>query len=127
MDPFIHFPEQRVVVCSKCKHAVLPSNINTHLRDEDRHNMSPEDRKGVIQEVEKVAGLIQEKMELNRLSFPPPNHPPIPVLQEPRGDGLKCQLQGGQGRPCHYIACQLQKIQQHCREKHGVTLAKITV
>ncbi|KAF8850098.1 hypothetical protein BDZ45DRAFT_207172 [Acephala macrosclerotiorum] len=118
MDPFVHFPEQRLVVCSECRHAVLPNNIDTHLKDEDTHNMPRENRKHIIKEVRKIEGLIQNKSALNSLSFPPANNPPIAALQTPRDDGMKCQLQDDQGKPCHYTACQLQKIQKHYREVH---------
>ncbi|KAH9203209.1 hypothetical protein DL95DRAFT_238070, partial [Leptodontidium sp. 2 PMI_412] len=47
---------------------------------------------------------------------PPPS--PIPILREPRKDGLQCQLQDHYGNPCVYIACQIQKIQEHCRQVH---------
>jgi RecQ family ATP-dependent DNA helicase len=121
MDPFVHFPEQRLVVCSdpECRHAVLPNNIDTHLKDKDTHNMPKEDRDRIIQEVRKIDRLIQQRSELNSISFPQAYNPPIPVLREPREDGMQCQSQDAQGRPCNYIACQLQKIQQHYREEHG--------
>jgi hypothetical protein len=119
MDPFVYIPEQRLVVCSECRHAVLPSNIDTHLMDKDTHNMPKEDRDQIIKEVRKIDGLIQQKLELNSISFPKAYNPPIPVLREPRGDGMKCQSQDAQGRPCNYIACQLQKIQKHYRQEHG--------
>ena len=48
MDPFVHLPEHKVVVCVECKHAVLPSNIDTHLRDKDTYNMQKEDREVVV-------------------------------------------------------------------------------
>jgi hypothetical protein len=66
-----------------------------------------------------LPGLIRDRNELSRLVWPPANRPPIPVLQEARKDGMKCQLKDNQGVPCQYIACQVRKIQEHCREKHG--------
>ena len=118
MDPFVHLPQQCLVVCLKCQYAVLPKNIDTHLKDEDTHNMPRDDRQRVIEEVQKIEGLIQERSELNSISFPPASDPPIPYLQEPRADGMKCKL-FTEGKPCRYIACQIQKIQEHYRDKHG--------
>lgn len=71
MDPFVHIAEQQLVVCSDraCQYAVLPSNINTHLKDKDTHNMVKEDRDQIMQEVQKIEGLIQHKWELNSISF----------------------------------------------------------
>jgi hypothetical protein len=96
----------------------IPSNIDTHLKDKCTHNMAKEDRDQIIQEVQKIEGLIQHKGELNLISSPPAHQCPIPVLQEPRENGIQCQSQDDQGRPCRYIACQLQKIQKHYQEQH---------
>ena len=51
MDPFVHFPAQGVIVCSKCKHAVLPSHINAHLKDEGKHKAVKADRERIMQEI----------------------------------------------------------------------------
>jgi hypothetical protein len=50
------------------------------------------------------------------LVFPPAGNPPIPVLQESRTNGRKCQLRNETGRPCQYISCHRQMIQEHCRQ-----------
>ncbi len=110
IDLFIHFLEQRLVVCLECRHTVLPSNIDTYLKDKDTYNILTEDQKHIIKEVWKIKGLIQNKSVLNSLSFPLANNPPITALQTTRDDSMKCQLQDDQGKPCHYITCQLQKI-----------------
>ncbi len=80
MDPFVYLLEYRVVVCIKYKYTVLPSNINTYLRDENTHNMPKESRGLVVQEIQKIQGLITSRADLNRLVFPPVSNPPIPVL-----------------------------------------------
>lgn len=118
MDPFVHFPVQRVIVCSACKHAVLPNAVDSHLGDRDTHNMPKEDREGIIQEIQAIDGLITDRAELNRLVFPPARSPPIPVLQEPRTDGKQCQFPKQDGQPCGLISCQVRKIQEHCRAVH---------
>ena len=35
--PFVHFLQHGVVVCSECKHAVLPSHIDAYLKNEGKH------------------------------------------------------------------------------------------
>ena len=47
----MHLLEYRVVVCIKYKHAVLPSNVDTYLRDENTYNMPKESRGLVVQEI----------------------------------------------------------------------------
>lgn len=119
MDPFVHFPSQRVVVCSQCKHAVLPSHINTHLRDEDKHNMPQEDRTRIIEQVQAIEGLITDQAELHQLVLLLASSPPIPELQPPRTNGMQCQLQDEAQRPCRFIICNEDEIRKHCRKKHG--------
>ncbi|KAH8749813.1 hypothetical protein BGZ57DRAFT_1010455 [Hyaloscypha finlandica] len=50
MDQFIHLPEFRVIICKKCKYAVLPSQIDSHFTPQRPH--------GFVKEVAKVDGLI---------------------------------------------------------------------
>jgi hypothetical protein len=48
MEPFIHFPAQGVVVCSEYKYAVLPSHVDTHLKDEEKYRAMKANRERVI-------------------------------------------------------------------------------
>jgi hypothetical protein len=57
MYPFVHLPEFGLIVCSECRHAVLPSNVVTHLRDGKKHKVVKEDRDRIIQEVQGIPGL----------------------------------------------------------------------
>ena len=83
------------------------------------HNMPKGDRARSVQEVQNIQGLILERHELNRLVVPPPSNPAIPVLQEPKKDGIKCQFPDGQGSPCKYISRHLQQIQEHYEKEHS--------
>jgi len=118
MFPFVHFLAQGIVVCSECKHAVLPSHVDAHLKDAEKHKAIKADRERIIREIQAIRGLKTKRVELNHLVFPPASSPPIPTLQEPRRDGFKCQLQDNYSNPCAYIACHIQKIQEHCRQVH---------
>ncbi|KAK6599319.1 hypothetical protein H4I96_08523 [Botrytis cinerea] len=93
-------------------------HINAHLKDEGKHKAVKAGREHIVHEIQAIRGLKTKTAELNHLVFPPIGNPPIPILQQPRKDGLKCQLQNEYGTPCQYIACQLQKIQKHCRQVH---------
>jgi len=97
---------------------VLPSYIDAHLKDEGKHKAVKADRERIAQEIQAIRGLKTKRTELNHLVFPPASNPPIPTLQPPRKDGFKCQLQDEYGTQCQYIACQIQKIQEHCRQVH---------
>jgi hypothetical protein len=81
--------EYKVIVCIECKYTMLPSNIDTYLRDKNTYNITKENRRLVIQEIQKIQGLITSRADLNRLVFPPIGNPFILVLQEPRTDSKK--------------------------------------
>ncbi|KAM3067126.1 hypothetical protein ACMFMG_011681 [Clarireedia jacksonii] len=107
MEPFVHFPAQGVIVCSECKYAVLPSHVETHLQDKEKHRTVNTDRERMVTAIQAIQGLKTTTAELNHLIFSPA-----------RTDGLKCQLHNEYGNPCPYIACQARKIQEHCRQVH---------
>ena len=55
MNPFIHLPNYRVIVCEgpECKYAILPIHVNRHLSD-SRHNYNKEQREQVIKEISQI-------------------------------------------------------------------------
>jgi hypothetical protein len=112
MNPFIHLPRYLVIVCNKCKYAVLPSQIDTHLKNKKKYRYSKEERQIIIQEVVKIPGLIQGDVLLEAFQFPPKTAVGIPKLKAPRRNGLKC-------RSCEYVICHPRSIQEHCRAVHG--------
>jgi len=111
MNPFIHLPDYHVIVCvgPKCKYAVLPIHVDSHLSDA-RHNYSKEQREQVIQEISQIGGLIQDTRGLESFTFPKPTSPAIPELK-PAKEGLQC-------KECWYICCHIAKMQKHCKEVH---------
>ncbi len=119
MHPFVHLPAFRVVVCVECQYAVLPSNINTHLREKKTHNMPKKDRTQIVQAVQSIEGLIWERDELNQLVIPVPGKPPIPLLQPPQKDGIRCGFPDNQQGQCTYVSRHIQQIHEHCEEQHG--------
>jgi hypothetical protein len=114
MDPFIHFPAQGLLVCSKCKHAVLPGHVDVHLKDSTTHKMPKSKRQTITREIQQLPGLILDRQGLNQLVIPPAGHPAIPVLQPARSDGMQCQ----EG-VCCFISCHADQIRKHYREKHS--------
>ena len=76
-------------MCFEYKYTVLPSYINAYLKDKGKHKAVKADRERIIQEIQAIRGLKTKRVELNHLVFPPVSNPPIPILQEPRKDGLQ--------------------------------------
>lgn len=51
MDEFIHLPEFRVIIiiiCKKCKYAVLPSQINAHFTPQRLYGFGKQERAKII-------------------------------------------------------------------------------
>ena len=84
MHPFVYLPVFEVVVCTVCRHAVLPSHIDAHLKDKVKHNVVKEQREQVIQEIERVDGLIRERNELNQLVSRPQVTRPFQNCKSPQ-------------------------------------------
>ena len=112
MNPFLHLPNFRVIVCSgpRCKYAILPIHVDSHLSD-PRHNYNPEQREQVIQEISQINKLIQDPRGLESFQFPKPNSPAIPELRAAMSDGLQC-------KQCPYICRNERKMQGHCKDVH---------
>jgi Orsellinic acid/F9775 biosynthesis cluster protein D len=112
MNPFIHLPDYRVIVCAgpECKYAILPIHVDRHLSS-SRHNYSKEQREQVIEEISQIQGLIQDTKGLELFEFPKPASPAIPELKAANPHGFKCRL-------CKYVICHRQLIQGHCRKVH---------
>lgn len=111
MDPFVHLPANRVVICSVCRFACVANEVATHLRTRHR-DISPAKRQNIVEAVEQTHNIIRSQAELIGFQFPEPTTEPIRFLEPPKPDGLKCLL-------CPYISRHLQKIQAHCRINHG--------
>ena len=99
MNPFIHLPNYRVIVCTgpQCKYAVLPIHVDSHLSNV-RHNYKKEQREQVIKEIQQIPGLIQDPKGLESFTFPQPSSPAIPELGAAKPNGFKCRL-------CKYVIC----------------------
>jgi len=120
MDPFVHLPDHGAIICTKCKHAVLPipSAIHTHLGDRVKHNIIIQERIRIIKVVTSIPGLRISKEQFDAAGFPPPTNAPIPELKAPRTDGNQCTSQDDEGRQCQFISCHIDQIRSHCIQKH---------
>ena len=119
MDQFVHLPEFQVIICKKCKYAILPSEIDAHFTAKKAHGFGKKTRDRIIQEVAKVSGLIQNEEELGKceFQFPPPTSKPIAVLARPETDGLRCTKEVNSER-CSYVCRTERWMREHIWEKH---------
>ena len=64
MDQFIHLPDFRVIICKKCKYAVLPGHIDAHFARQWPHRFNKQERNRIVKEVAKVKGSTRDEQEL---------------------------------------------------------------
>lgn len=111
MEPFVKLPKYLFIICRKCQYAILPSQIDSHLKNKKKHGWDKERRDQVVREVGKVLGLILTERQLEAFVFPRVPVNAIPELKPPQNDGSKC-------KSCPYVVCHRQLIQEHCRTVH---------
>ena len=64
MEPFIHLLEYRVVVCTQCQYAVLPTQVSRHIKDSLKHSLSERQCQLIVQAIQETPSLICSKEEL---------------------------------------------------------------
>ncbi len=114
MEPFIHLPIYRVIICSdsSCRYAVLPSNVDTHLRVQ--HRMSAGKRRDIVHQIMSAPDLIVDKEHLDVVfRNPESNQPAVPQLPV-HSDGFRCTF-----APCPYTCRGKSGIIGHCETVHG--------
>jgi len=113
MEPFVHLPTLRVVVCKLCQFAIVTDEAVAHLRVQ-HPEIAASKRKDIAAAVQRVPSIIRSQTDLVGYTFPGRQSPPIPYIKPPETDGLKC-IQ------CPYISRRPRKIQEHCRQAHEWT------
>ena len=119
MEYFTHLPNFQVIVCKECQYAVLPSHIDTHFAAKPQHGLGKKERQRIANAAAEINRLIGNEETLRRCEFPfpPSTSKPIPALAKPRTDGIRCTFDIA-SKPCFYICCSIQKMQEHSWEEH---------
>jgi Orsellinic acid/F9775 biosynthesis cluster protein D len=119
MEHIIHLPEYHVVVCKKCKYAILPTEISSHFTPTRPHGFPKEARQEIINRVAQIPGLIkdEEELEHRRFPFPIDTSKPVVGLDAPKIDGFRCTIRTAEGI-CPYVGKDVRRIQEHCHKRH---------
>ncbi|RGP58413.1 hypothetical protein FSPOR_11888 [Fusarium sporotrichioides] len=91
--PFIYLEQLRLVLCNVC-------------------SLSAREKKEIICTVSSIPGILKQQDDLLNFPFLPPETKPLPFIEAPKHDGLRCN-------DCGYVTRQTGNMQKHCREKHG--------
>jgi hypothetical protein len=79
MDHFIHLLEFRIIICKKCKYAVLPSYIDAHFATK-LHKLCLKEQQSIAVKVVEIDGLISNKDTLKTCEFTFPLATSTPIL-----------------------------------------------
>ncbi|KAM5527108.1 hypothetical protein FOXYSP1_20377 [Fusarium oxysporum f. sp. phaseoli] len=111
--PFIYLEQLRLVVCNVCRYAVLADGIRNHLlHRRHQYSLSAGEKKEIICTVSSIPGILKHQDDLLNFPFPPPETKPLPFIEAPKHDGLRCN-------DCGYVTRQTGNMQKHCRREHG--------
>ncbi|KAK6439524.1 hypothetical protein LTR95_004275 [Oleoguttula sp. CCFEE 5521] len=106
----------RVLICTKCHFAVVPRQVEEHLRKHHR-GLSLQRRRILATEAQAAPNIAQVETEVlyPQIGQPPVDH--LPVFF----DGLRCLGQDDEGQDCQYVCRTKYGIQEHCKQRHGWT------
>ena len=112
---FTHLVEFGVVVCKLCQFAIVPNQVEQHLKNH-HPSQSRKSRLEAQTNVQGLDGIIQNSKDIPR---PPPDQAVFKEL-DVHQDGLKCiHVIEGMTEECGYICRSESWMKVHCREKHG--------
>lgn len=110
--PFVYLEQLSLVVCSICKYAVLADGIRNHLlHRRHQYSLSAGEKTKIISIVSTIPRILKKQDDLLGFRFPPPETKPLPFIEAPKHDGLRCNN-------CGYVTRQIGNMQKHCRQKH---------
>lgn len=104
----------RILVCTTCQFAVMPTQIEQHLRQHYKR-IAREERRQLIAQIQQSTIIAQIKSEV---VYPGCNSAPInglPVFF----DGFRCLATSAQDENCSYVCRSLYGIKEHCKKEHG--------
>jgi hypothetical protein len=83
--PFMLLSEYRILVCQKCQHACLAREVTSHLAKK-HPEIDPGTRRRLVEDIRTEPNVLQSRIDLSQLQYPPPTTEPIPCLAPPRLD-----------------------------------------
>ena len=110
---FQHIPRHGITVCKKCKYAIVPAQVNSHVQSQHPTTISKEERQRMVRSIAALSGIAKTPQEVR---LPRQGQKPIkglPILH----DGFRCTHQTPSS-PCNYICRTLTGIQKHCGDRH---------
>jgi len=110
---FEHLTHYRIIRCKSCKYAVVPAQIERHVKDH-HPQVVPARRKTISQA---ATGLPNIAHRPEDVIYPTRNDEPVPGFPVVT-DALVCNGQK-EGQPCEYVCAAVRTMQQHCKDLHN--------
>jgi len=111
---FLAYDEYRIIVCTICQFAVVPSQTEHHLRK--HHSRLTHQQRRIV--AQKVQSLPQLALVESDVIYPRPDQLPINTLPI-FFDRLKCIGKHEDSNACRYMCRRITGIQKHCKDEHG--------
>lgn len=110
-----------MIICNKCKYAVLPSQIDAHFTPQRPHGFVKQERERIAKEEAKVSALVlnEEALKQCEFQFPVDTAEPIPALEALQTRGLRCTFGCEEGEVCFYVCRLRQQMQEHIWKQHN--------
>ena len=110
---FQHMQTYKIIVCKRCVFAVVPQQIDRHLR-EHHPQIDKQNRSRIVERVRTLEAVADNKEDVE---YPQADEEPVEGLEVFK-DGLQCMGQQD-GNPCKYVCRTAFGMQKHCRLEHG--------
>ena len=105
---FRHFSEHKVIVCKQCRFGVIPSQVESHVRNWHA-SVTKQERQGIIDIVGTLPDLARNPEDVQYPSIKSPPIPELPIIS----DALRCVKETPSGICGH--TCQTTKaMADHC-------------
>ncbi|KAM0714670.1 hypothetical protein Q7P37_003050 [Cladosporium fusiforme] len=104
----------RVLICTKCQYAIIPSQLETHLKA-SHPRFSPEQRRGFVSRIKDSTDIAKAHEDV---VYPRPTDPPVHSLPV-YFDGLRCRWVSNGDIECSYVCRTLRLMREHCKQSHG--------
>ena len=114
---FQHLPAVKVIVCTACDEAVLPSTMDEHLRNDKHRGVLGYQRKAVVATLNTIdpQTLARDPQDV---VLPPPTDPPLASLKV-KSNGVACDWTSPLGGRCRAVFETRTTVKKHLAYEHG--------
>lgn len=112
-DVFEHLSQYRIIRCKRCRYAVVPKQVERHVKDHHPHINAAQRR-----QIGRVAMNLPDTAHKSEdVVYPGADAEPIPGFPIVK-DVLVCKGQIGE-QACGYTCKAIRTMQEHCKKPHG--------